>query len=137
MSEIAISLPFRFGTEAGVPGALNTTTDIRYIWRDRVYVAVLTGLKERIMRPDYGTYSLRALFETSDVAAQTLSETISGSFYKWLPKLGLLSVDTSYDTTVDLLYITINYVLPDSTQDQLSFSTSVLDRYGEIIEEVK
>jgi len=137
MSEIAISLPFRFGVESGVPGGLNSTSDPRYIWRDRVYIAVLTGVNERLMRPEYGTLLARSVLDSGDSAAQVARETIAGAFYRWLPKLSLSSVDTDFDTTEGILNITINYILPDGTPDEFSFKTAAFDRYGEKIEVIR
>ena len=142
---VAISFPFRFGVEQGVKGSAGSATlyggatmatnDYRTIWKDRVYVALLTGLGERVMDPTYGTQVTASVFETEDRAALMSKESISSAFGKWLPDLTLRAVAADYDYANGALVIKVDYTLPDETEDTLVFKTTTFDQYGTVIRE--
>lgn len=132
-----ISLPFSFGPDSNSSGALTVSSNPASIWQDRVYIAVLTGIKERVMMPQYGTTISASLFEPVEVADKNIRESIAGAFHRWLPKLTLLGVDSYYDTDLDELNITINYALPDGSPGQVTFNTRMFNRYGEAIKDVR
>ena len=134
-----ISLPFRFGTEQGVEnlygGSTLATNDYRTIWKDRVFVACLTGLGERVMTPNYGTEVLDSLFEDETRAEALCKETIASAFSTWLPDLTLSEVLAAYDSYSGSLEITVNYILPSGEEDTTSLKTNTFDPYGNIIRE--
>ena len=134
----AISFPFRFGTEQGAVagGATIATSDKRVIWKDRVYIALLTGLGERVMDPSYGTRVTLSVFETEDAATVMVKESISEAFHAHLPDLGLRSVVVNYDPTNGILEVKVDYTLPDETEDTLVFKTTTFDQYGTVLREV-
>lgn len=144
MNDVVIQFPFTFGEELPVKGTtsftsvrsggLLTTSDERYIWRDRVYMAIGTVYGERVMTPTYGSKVTSYLFENIDLAIQSAKEDVSDTFRKWLPTLGLISVNAEYNDYSEEIIITINYTLPNGTPDELSFSTGVFDRYGTLIQ---
>lgn len=139
----AISLPFRFGNEQGalvngvIPvgtgGAVINTNDYRVIWRDRVYLATLTALGERIMRPYYGTEVLKSLFETEAEAVELCTDSVTSAFSTQLPGLKLTKVGVTYSPDSGQLGLDMEYLLPTGILDSVSFSTDTFNRYGEII----
>lgn len=136
---VVISLPFRFGVEQGVDnlygGETLVTQDYKTIWKDRVFVACLTLLGERVMRPNYGTGVLNSLFEDETRAADICKTTILSAFTTWLKELSLISVYSSYDSSSGILDITVNYVLPSGEEDTATLRTNTFDQYGSIIRE--
>ena len=139
-----ISLPFRFGNDQGVVesggvvqpgtgGSVISTNDYKLIWKDRVFLALLTSLNERVMRPDYGTSILSTLFETETYAKTECKNSISMAFNEVLVSLNLLEVNVLYSDTSGELGIEVEYSLPDGTIDSLSFMTDTFNRYGELI----
>lgn len=136
---VVISLPFRFGIEQGVDnlygGETIVTKDYRSIWKDRVFVACLTAVGERVMLPNYGTEVLDSLFEDETRAATLCRTTISSAFSTWLPDLTLVSVDASYDSSSGVLDIAVNYILPSGEEDSTTLKTNTFDQYGSIVRE--
>lgn len=131
-----IALPFRFGVDQSTNGgSVLKTSDYRKIWKDRVFIAVLTGIRERVMRPDYGTTILQSLFETEEEAIATCQESVSYAFTAWLPDLTLSLLDVTYDTDTGELNISIEYILPNSLTDRFGFTTKTFDQYGTVIRE--
>ena len=59
MTSRAISLPFSFDSSGGV----SYTTDNKKMWQDRVVLVVMTLLKERVMRPTFGSSAKATVFE--------------------------------------------------------------------------
>lgn len=132
----AIALPFRFGIDQDARGgALMSTSDYRKLWKDRVFVAILTSIRERVMNPGYGTYILQSLFDTEEEAVETCQESVSQAFSTWLPDLTLNLLDVTYDTATAELRISIEYTLPSGVQDTLGFTTKTFDQYGTVIRE--
>ena len=76
MTQRAISLPFSFGTS----GEIAFTTDERKIWQDRVVIVVMTRLRERLMRPAFGTNVQDFTFESVDEAMSHIKQAISVGF---------------------------------------------------------
>lgn len=142
---VAISMPFRFGTEQGVVsngaltkgtgGALVMTSDYRTIWKDRVFNALLTEVQERVMRPDYGTQVLKSLFDTEEAANAAITTSVQSALSIWLPDLTVKDVTASYDSTYGYLNVDVEYILPDGGQDTLStqIKTATFNQYGNII----
>jgi phage baseplate assembly protein W len=139
-----ISFPFRFGLEQGVVdsdtaivpgtgGATMTTTDYRVIWKDRVYIAVLTNIGERVMRPTYGTRVLDSVFQTAETAKALVAESIATAFSVNLKPLSLIKVNPSYNENSGELSVNIEYRLPEGIIDSLTVFTDTFNRYGELI----
>lgn len=147
---VTISVPFRFGVEQGdldggslrpgTGGALAQNTDERSIWKDRVFIVMLTSVKERAMRPLYGTRVLDSLFDDESSAISNCYSSISAAFTQWLPDLSLKTLDVAYDSDTGQLNINVEYILPSGAIDIASaridsIRTDTFDRYGKIIRE--
>lgn len=129
----AISLPFTFDETGGVA----YTTDPAKIWQDRVIIAVMTGLKERVMRPTYGSDVQAAVGESVNDAMTLIRQSVAVIFSRWLKDLVLLDVGGYIDEYDGYLVMQIKYNYRDSNQPQLvNIKTAVLSRSGEVLLEV-
>ena len=76
MNERAISLPFSIDSYGGVA----TTTDQSKIWADKVRSVLGTMLRERVMRPDFGTVIPYSLFNGETSAVDEIRGEVSKAF---------------------------------------------------------
>jgi phage baseplate assembly protein W len=128
----AISLPFSFNANGGV----SYTSDLTKIIQDRIVLAVMSSVDERIMRPNYGTYIRGATFENLTSAVNIVRQEITSTFSEWFSYLTLLSVDASTDENYNL-NISITYKNGASLNpDTISIKTALLTRSGTVITEV-
>lgn len=132
MTQKAISLPFAFNESGGVAYA----TDERKIWQDRVVIAVMTSLGERVMRPGYGSDAKVATFESLENAAIIIKQAVGVAFSRWLKDLTLTEVISAEDSIENTLNIEIYYRYGASIVDQVTVKTAILNRSGEVILEV-
>lgn len=131
VTQKAISLPFSINEYGGI----GFTSSEAKIWKDRVFLSVMTGLSERLMSPNYGSQLRELLFENYNEAATTVQSTVTYVFGTWLTSLQLLSVSTELDDETMQLSVTINYQLPNLQKDTLTLTTGTFNRAGELIEE--
>lgn len=108
-TETAISLPFSIDPY----GKVAQTTDQTKIWADKVRSVIGTALKERVMRPTFGTDIPSAVFENQEDADGRILELVSTSFNNQLPRLDLQSVSNSFDQYSGTLTVDITYALPN------------------------
>lgn len=84
-----IALPFHFSPDGGV-ATVDNDADAAY---QHIRTVILTQLRERVMRPDFGTDSLSFLFEPNDGLAQSdLATRISAAIRKWEPGISIKAV---------------------------------------------
>ena len=69
----AISLPFSFDAN----GSIANTDDQKKIIQDRVVLVVMTLIGERVMRPNFGTYTRRTTFENYETAMSLVTQEIT------------------------------------------------------------
>lgn len=132
MTQRAISLPFSFDSSGGVA----YTTDERKIWQDRVVIVVMTGLKERVMRPGFGTNTKKTVFENTNDAISIIKQEVTSGFAEWLKPLSLTNVLGSVDSD-GTLNIEVQYKLGVSTQtESVKIKTALLSRSGDTILEI-
>ena len=130
---IAISLPFNFD-EAG---SISTTEDPAKIWQDRVVIAVMTGLGERVMRPTFGSDASKTVGENLNDALSIIRQSISVAFSRWLKDLTLIEVNGSVDEYDGHLVVQIKYNYRDQNVTKtVNIKTAVLSRSGDILLEV-
>ena len=130
-NERAISLPFSFNSA----GEVSYTEDLKKIIQDRVVLAVMTKLDERVMRPDFGSDVYSSLFETQQVAENIVRQAITSTFSTWFPYLSLKTVKVSLIDEV--LEFTIFYTKGVGNQiESVDIKTSLLTRAGELIREI-
>ena len=128
----AISLPFSF--DSG--GSVSFTEDERKMWQDRVVLAVMTQLTERVMRPTYGSDIKQALFMNKDDAIYMIGAGVRGAFSTWLPTLNLLNVKYENDGN-EILSFEIFYAFNTGLGDSVTITTAILSRSGDVIVEVQ
>jgi phage baseplate assembly protein W len=126
----AISLPFSLSESYGI----SFTTNQNKIYKDRVFLAVMTGLDERVMRPNYGTQIKTAIFENEAIAIPIVDATVREAFSQWLPSLVLEDLYIELDLNTMHLNITINYKLPNETTDEININTGTFTRSGDLLE---
>jgi phage baseplate assembly protein W len=128
----AISLPFSFDTE----GRVSNTTDLSKIIQDRVVLAIMTITGERVMRPNFGTYVRRAVFENIGEAVTLVEQEISTGFSNQFPYLHLINVTSAVDVD-NYLNITVNYKYGSSANvETVTVKTATLTQSGSVITEV-
>lgn len=133
MAERAITMPFSFDSS----GAVSYSRDIRKIWQDRVVMVIMTRLRERIMRPAFGSEVHEYVFETEQAAATEIKGAISVAFSKWLPSLQLLEVEVSKDQLDGYLVVDVFYKYDPKVEGQsVKIKTAILTRSGDTILEV-
>lgn len=132
MAERAITMPFALDNAGGIA----YTESLEKIWQDRVLLAVMTNLGDRVMRPTFGGTIGAALFENVNDAIILIRQSVQVTFGKWLDQLTLLSVAGSIGSD-NYLIIEIFYNLKNSSQEQsVTIKTAILSRSGDIILEV-
>ena len=131
VTQKAISLPFSINEYGGI----GFTSSEAKIWKDRVFLTLMTGLSERLMSPNYGSQLRELLFENYAEASTVAQSTVTYAFGTWLTSLQLLSVSTELDDETMQLSVTINYQLPNLQTDTLTLTTGTFTRAGELIEE--
>lgn len=129
----AITLPFSFDSNGGI----SATEDTKKIIQDRVVLALMTYISERIMRPSYGTRVRGGSFENEDSAVTLIQQEVSAGFNNWLPYLTLISVDASIDPSDGHLNIDITYKYGSSANPEtIVVKTDILNQSGDVITEV-
>lgn len=129
----AISLPFSFN-EAG---AVSSTEDSAKIWQDRVVIAVMTGLGERVMRPTFGSDASHAVGENVNDAMALIKQSVAVAFSRWLQDLVLLDVSGYIDEYDGYLVTQVKYNYRGQAVSQtVNIKTAILSRSGDILLEV-
>lgn len=129
----AIALPFSFDTN----GAVNSTTDLKKVFQDRIVLVIMTYLSERINRPNFGSNIRGTAFENTPDAIQLIKQEVSVAFTKWLPYLTLLSADPKIDPVDNILSVSITYKYGmNENPETVSVKTAIISRSGDVITEV-
>lgn len=108
-AEVAISLPFSIDPY----GKITQTTEQTKIWADKVRSVIGTGLRERVMRPTFGTDIPSLVFENQEEADGRIQELVASSFNSQLPRLELQGVSNTYDSYSGTLNVEVTYALPN------------------------
>jgi phage baseplate assembly protein W len=110
-NEVAVTLPFHIDYS----GRVSFTQDQKVMWADRVKSVIGTAVRERVMRPTFGTLIPYALFESEDDAATEIKVEIQKAFNSQLPTLVLTDSTVTVDTYTNTITANITYQLPNST----------------------
>ena len=110
MAEYAISLPFSIDPY----GKVRSTTDQSKIWADRVRSVLGTTIRERVLRPTFGTLIPFALFNTETGAIAQVQAEVSKAFSQQLPLLNLDTVNVTVDQYTNVLTVEAIYGLPNN-----------------------
>ena len=133
MTQSVISVPFSFNASGGI----SYTQDEKKIWQDRVLLVVMTTLKERIMRPTFGTSVSTAAFQPEEDALALIKQQINIAFSTWLTSLTLVDVVSTVEPSEGTIYIDIVYKYGISKQaETVTVKTALFNRVGELITEV-
>lgn len=119
---VAIKLPFTFG----VNGLVETTSDYRTIWQDRVKSVLLTSKYERVNRPDFGS----TIYEEVQNgigglggAEERIVAAVNRAFTDFLaPALSVQDVSTDYDFDTGTMSVRVDYKLPNGSDDSLTLN---------------
>lgn len=109
-NEVAISLPFTIDPY----GKVGSTQSQQKIWQDRVLSVIGTTLRERVMRPDFGTIIPYALFDGVETATSEVEAEVRTAFSRQLRHLNLDKVEAVVDEVTNVLKVTITYDLPNN-----------------------
>jgi len=109
MAEVAITLPFTIDAY----GKVSSTIEQERIWADRVRSVIGTCLRERVMRPNFGTTIPFALFETSDSAIEEITSEVNAAFLNFLPTLSVKEVTANFNESLNVIDVSITYALPN------------------------
>jgi phage baseplate assembly protein W len=109
MAEKAISLPFLIDPY----GRVASTQSQSKIWSDKVKSVLGTTLRERVMRPNFGTLIPYSLFNTENTAAVEIESEVNKAFTEQLALLTLEKVNVTSDPYTNVLTIEVIYGLPN------------------------
>lgn len=109
MAQKAISLPFSIDSY----GRVSSTEVQSKIWSDRVRSVLGTTLRERVMRPNFGTLIPYSLFNTETNANTEINNEVRRAFSEQLSLLTLQSVVVNSDTYTNTLTVEVVYGLPN------------------------
>jgi phage baseplate assembly protein W len=109
MAEVAISLPFSIDPY----GRVGSTQDQTKIWADKVRSVIGTALRERVMRPKFGTDIPLAVFENQEDAQTQIEFEVNQAFNEQLQKLTFQSVDSVFDEYTGIMQVEVIYALPN------------------------
>lgn len=109
MSEKAISLPFLIDPY----GRVASTQSQSKIWSDKVKSVLGTTLRERVMRPNFGTLIPYSLFNTETTAVSEIETEVTKAFVEQLSLLTLEKVNVTSDQYTNVLTIEVIYALPN------------------------
>jgi len=132
MHSATMNVPFSFNSN----GQVNSTSDPRVIWKNRVLMVLLTRFGERVMRPNFGSDIHDVLFEAESVAVDLATRTINIAFNTWLTALNLIEITPEYDATTGFLDISLIYSLPSGETDSLTIKAAIFSRSGDLIQEI-
>lgn len=114
--EVAVTLPFSIDTF----GMVGTTSTQSKIWADKVRSVIGTSVRERVMRPTFGTLIPFSLFEGQEGAEFEIKDEISSAFAKRLSLLNLMDIEIIPDSLAGALEVTITYSLPNEEVQETS-----------------
>jgi phage baseplate assembly protein W len=109
MAEKAIALPFSINSF----GKIADTTELKKIWADKVRSVVGTALRERVMRPEFGTDVPSSVFETTEDADAQIRTEVIAAFNSQLPSLTLDDVTSTFDEFTGVMNVEMVYALPN------------------------
>jgi phage baseplate assembly protein W len=110
MAQKTISLPFSIDSY----GKVSTTQSQSKIWSDRVRSVLGTTLRERVMRPNFGTLIPYSIFNSEDNAVGEITNEVRRAFSEQLSLLSLQTVLVNSDSYTNTLSVEVVYGLPNN-----------------------
>ena len=131
MAQKAIALPFSIDSY----GKVSSTQSQSKIWSDRVKSVLGTSLRERVMRPNFGTLIPYTLFNSETEATAQIQSEVEKAFAQQLDLLTLQQTNVTSDIYTNTLTVEVIYGLPNdevtSTLIGLVFSQGANPIYEE------
>lgn len=131
MAEVAISLPFSIDPY----GRVGSTTDQTKIWADKVRSVIGTALRERVMRPKFGTDIPLSVFENQEDAQTQIQFEVSQAFNDQLQNLNLQSISSVFDEYTGIMQVDVTYALPNDEVTSTSIGLIQIEGNAIAIEE--
>jgi phage baseplate assembly protein W len=133
MAQKAIALPFSIDSY----GKVSSTQSQSKIWSDRVKSVLGTSLRERVMRPNFGTLIPYTLFNSETEATAQIQSEVEKAFAQQLDLLTLQQTNVTSDIYTSTLTVEVIYGLPNdevtSTLIGLVFSQGANPIYEELL----
>ena len=133
MAQKAIALPFSIDSY----GKVSSTQSQSKIWSDRVKSVLGTSLRERVMRPNFGTLIPYTLFNSETEATAQIQSEVEKAFAQQLDLLTLQQTIVTSDIYTSTLTVEVIYGLPNdevtSTLIGLVFSQGANPIYEELL----
>lgn len=133
MAQKAIALPFSIDSY----GKVSSTQSQSKIWSDRVKSVLGTSLRERVMRPNFGTLIPYTLFNSETEATAQIQSEVEKAFAQQLDLLTLQQTNVTSDIYTNTLTVEVIYGLPNdevtSTLIGLVFSQGANPIYEELL----
>jgi phage baseplate assembly protein W len=109
-NEVAVTLPFMIDYS----GRVSFTKDQKVMWADRVKSVIGTAVRERVMRPTFGTLIPYALFDSENDAIREVEVEVHKAFNAQLSSLSLDNVNAVIDTYTNTITVNVSYSLPNN-----------------------
>ena len=130
--DVSLSLPFGLTSY----GSIAVSYSDSGVWDSRVKIAVLTAKGERLMAPSYGTNIPNATFESVYDVETSLKENIEESFNLYLEDLELLETNVVVDEESASVSVDIVYKTPTGETLTTVVKRGIINRFGEIVQEL-
>lgn len=117
----AIALPF----EVDSYGKIASTVESSKIWGDRVRSVIGTAVRERVMRPLFGTEIPYTIFDSQEDAQERIKDQTSKAFLSQLSRLKLDMVEVTFDSYTSVVNVFIKYSLPNLEQVSTNVSIGI------------
>lgn len=128
----AIALPFSFD----IDGRITSTIDSKKIVQDRIVLVIMTYLRERVMRPGFGTLARGIVFENTESAISMVKQEIASGFSTWLPYLTLVGIDVTTDSE-NVINVSIDYKYGHyANTETVTIKSATFSQSGNVITEV-
>ena len=124
--EVALSLPFNIDPYGNVA----STTSQSKIWQDRVLSVIGTTLRERVMRPSFGTLVPYAMFDNEEDAQAEVRNEITQAFNQQLSLLTLDTVVVNFDEYTGQISVSVTYDLPNKKSEQVTTTIGLISIAG-------
>ena len=115
---VGIDLPFNG------PTGINTTYTTRDAVKANLLNFILTGKRERVMNPTFGSGLREMLFQPlTDDAIEQIESLILGGIDSFFPQIKINSLDVQLDKFSQTIIINLNYsVLNTNIEDELQIN---------------
>jgi phage baseplate assembly protein W len=124
---VSISYPFTLNN-----GKVETTSSATKIYTDRVLTLLSTNIGQRPILQAYGADMDYALFENDNNLTLAVQSAAGEALKKWIPKVGLSSVNVSLVDSNGNSDVEIIVNLPDNTNSSLSINSSSFGYSGTV-----